>query len=115
MKTLGMRILGTGEALPARCVGTGEVAELCGMEAKAAVKRSGVLTRHWIGPDEDPLQLGAAAAREALAAASLSIDDVDVILGASGTPMQAIPDGAALLAAELGLQGGFSYSLHGTC
>ncbi|WP_211315538.1 3-oxoacyl-ACP synthase III family protein [Rathayibacter caricis] len=42
-------------------------------------------------------------------------EDVDVVLNASGTQLQAIPDGGALLAAGLGLTDVFAYSLHATC
>ena len=47
--------------------------------------------------------------------AHLSVPDIDLVLNASGTPMQAIPDGGALIAAELGMSGSFGYSVHATC
>ena len=112
---LPIRVLGTGEALPARIVSTAEVAELCGVSEEEAVRRSGVLTRHWLADDEDPLELGLLAARRALDAAGIDADDVDVVLNASGTQLQAIPDGGALIAAGLGLVDVSAYSLHATC
>lgn len=113
--TLPVRVLGTAEALSRRIVPTAEVAALCGIPAQEAVNRSGVNTRHWIRHDEDPLDFGVAAAEGAVRDAGLRVDEIDVVLNASGTPMQAIPDGGALIAAELGLRSGYSYSLHGTC
>lgn len=110
---LPLRVLGTGEALPARVVTTAEVAALCGVPADEAERRSGVRTRHWLADDEDPLDLGLLAARRALAAAGL--DAVDVVLNASGTHLQAIPDGGALIAAGLGLDDVSAYSLNATC
>ncbi|WP_230672706.1 3-oxoacyl-[acyl-carrier-protein] synthase III C-terminal domain-containing protein [Rathayibacter sp. Leaf248] len=112
---LPVRILGTGEALPQRLVPTAEVAALCGIDADEAIRRTGVVTRHWLADDEDPLELGLLAARRALAAAELEPGDIDVVLNASGTHLQAIPDGGALLAAGLGLADVSAYSLHATC
>ncbi|MEH0058182.1 3-oxoacyl-ACP synthase III family protein [Auritidibacter ignavus] len=72
-------------------------------------------TRRWLSKDEDPLQQGASAAQKAIEAARLSVTDIDLVLNASGTPMQAIPDGGALIAAELGMRGKFAFSVHATC
>ncbi|TDX81405.1 3-oxoacyl-[acyl-carrier-protein] synthase-3 [Rathayibacter sp. PhB151] len=112
---LPVRVLGTGEALPSRVVPTAEVAALCGIDAEEAARRSGVLTRHWLADDEDPLELGLLAARRALDAAGMDARDVDVVLNASGTQLQAIPDGGALIAAGLGLEDVSAYSLNATC
>lgn len=114
-EVLPIRVLGSGEALPKRIVTTAEVAELCGIPTEEAIRRTGVLTRHWLSDDEDPLDYGLLAARRALEAAQMDAQDIDVVLNASGTAMQAIPDGGALLAAGLGLTDVFSYSLHATC
>lgn len=115
MTTLPVRVLGSAEELPRRIVTTAEVAALCDVPADTAEQRSGVRTRHWLGEDEDPLMQGVAAARGAIADAGLSPDDIDLVLNASGTPMQAIPDGGALIAAELGLTRSFAFSVHATC
>ncbi|PTA68109.1 3-oxoacyl-ACP synthase III family protein [Deinococcus arcticus] len=112
---LGLRLLATAQALPARVVPTAEVAALCGVPADVAQKRSGVRERRWLSGDESALSLGAQAARTALATAGLNVTDVDVLLNASGSQLQPIPDGAALFARELGLRGAATYSLHGTC
>lgn len=115
MGPLGIRVLGSAETLPERVVPTAEVAALCGISAEEAVQRTGVKTRRWLSKDEDPLQQGASAAQKEIEAARLSVTDIDLVLNASGTPMQAIPDGGALIAAELGMRGKFAFSVHATC
>lgn len=115
MGTLGIRVLGSAETLPERVVPTAEVAALCGISAEEAVQRTGVKTRRWLSKDEDPLRQGVSAAQKAIEAAKLSVTDIDLVLNASGTPMQAIPDGGALIAAELGMRGKFAFSVHATC
>ena len=112
---LGLRILATAEALPRRVVPTAEVAARCGLDPALAEARSGVRERRWLSEGETALSLGAEAARRALDAAGLEAGEVDVLLNASGSQLQPIPDGAALLARELGLRGAAAYSLHGTC
>ncbi len=112
---LGVRLLATAQALPARRVPTAEVARLCHVPEAIALKRSGVHERRWLSGTETALTLGTQAAREALQRAGLNVSDVDVLLNASGSQLQPIPDGAALYARELGLTGTATYSLHGTC
>ena len=112
---LGVSLLATAQALPARRVPTAEVARLCGVPEAIALKRSGVHERRWLSGTETALTLGTQAARDALHSAGLEIGDVDVLLNASGSQLQPIPDGAALYARELGLHGKATYSLHGTC
>ncbi|WP_435298961.1 hypothetical protein [Timonella sp. A28] len=58
MNVLAVKVLGSGEALPRRIVPTREVAALCGISETEAIDRTGVHTRHWISPDEDPVTLG---------------------------------------------------------
>lgn len=112
---LGIRILGSAENMPERLVNTAEVAQLCNISETEAVNRTGVETRHWLSDDEDPLLQGVAAAERAVRDAGIKMSDIDLVLNASGTPMQAIPDGGALLAAELGLRGRFAFTVHATC
>lgn len=108
-------IVATAAALPQRSVTTAEVAALCGVPADEAQARTGVKVRHWLSGGETALSLGVQAAREALDSAQRRVEDVDVLLNASGSQLQPIPDGAALLARELGLRGGQTYSIHATC
>lgn len=115
MGTIPVEVIGSGEALSQQVIPTSLVASKCGISEQEAIERSGVRTRHWLTDDEDPLTQGVRAARAAIENAGLDITDIDLVLNASGTPMQAIPDGGALISAELGVRGGFGYSLHGTC
>lgn len=112
---LNIRILATAQALPRRVVSTAEAAAWCGIDPHIAERRTGVRERRWLSEGETALTLGARAARDALQIAGLAPNDADVLLNASGSQLQPIPDGAALLACELGLHGAATYSLHGTC
>ena len=80
-------------------------------------RHSGVLSRHWASADETNSYMGARAARQALGRAGLRLTEVDLILNASGTWQQAIPDGAPFIQRELGPEaaGIPGFSIHATC
>lgn len=113
---MNVKILGTGRALPARVVDNEELAELCGLSSALITERSGVNSRHWV-TDETASELGAQASGLALQAARLGAKDIDLIINASGTPPQVMPDGAALLQRELGQEwkGTPTFSVHSSC
>lgn len=111
----GMKILATAEALPEWVVPTAEVAGLCGIDPVAAERATGVRERRWVRPDEDPVDLGAAALTSALARAGVAVDDLDVLIHASGSFPQPLPDGSAFFARRIGFSGRPSFSVHATC
>ncbi len=116
---LPLKIIGLGRYLPARVVPSREVEVLCGLPAGWIERRSGVRERRWAAGanGETSSFMGAQAAREAVAEAGLALTDIDLILNASGTPEQAIPDGGPLIQRQLGLgQSGIAaLSVHATC
>ncbi len=118
MQPLPIKILGMGRYLPARVVPSAEVEALCGLPAGWIERRTGVRERRWVsGAEETASYMGAQAAREAVAEAGLALTDIDLILNASGTPEQAIPDGGPLIQRQLGLgdSGIACMSIHATC
>lgn len=80
-----------------------------GRSARWIMTRTGVETRH---VSEEPMEVMAAhAAREALGCGS----PPDLILNASTTPRQFIPDSSTYIMKELGLDGVAGFSVHATC
>ncbi|MFT5467844.1 MAG: 3-oxoacyl-[acyl-carrier-protein] synthase-3 [Verrucomicrobiales bacterium] len=90
---------------------------MCGVPAGWVEDRTGVAERRWVSGKESAITLGVQAATEALNDAGVQPGELDLILNASGTPYQAIPDNAAFLQRELGLgsSGIPSFSIHATC
>jgi 3-oxoacyl-[acyl-carrier-protein] synthase III len=111
-----IKIAGMGRYLPERIVTNDELEARCGLPAGWIEKNNGVCERRWIS-DETSSYMGAQAAREALDKAGMSLTDIDLILNASGTPEQVIPDTGALIQKQLGLgdSGIPSMSVHATC
>ncbi len=97
-------LLGSGLCWPRRAVRAAEIEAACGLPAGTVVARTGVETRHFANAaaGETAATLGADAARQALDAAGLRFDDVDLLLGAAGIAQQPIPCTAALIQRALG-------------
>ncbi len=74
----------------------------------------GTVERRVLGPGETSLTLSERAARDALAAAKLSLDQVDLMIVATIFPEQIVPGNAAFLAGQLGLRGA-AWNLDSTC
>jgi 3-oxoacyl-[acyl-carrier-protein] synthase-3 len=114
---LPLKILGVGRYLPKRVVTNEEIEKLAGLPAGIIQQtNAGVRERHWV-QNETASWMGAQAAKEAIEDAKLTLNDIDLILNASGTQEQVIPDGAPLLQRHLGLgQSGVpGMSIHATC
>lgn len=98
-------ILGTGHALPRQVVESAALDTRLGLPPGSVFQAGGVIRRYFATPEESAASLAAQAARLALNAACLTLDDIDCLVAASGTMDQGMPYNAALIHAELGLSG----------
>jgi 3-oxoacyl-[acyl-carrier-protein] synthase-3 len=116
---LPLRVSGLGAALPRTVVTSAAIEARLGLQAGWIDATHGVRERRAADPalGESAPELGARAAREALDEAGLRADQLDLVLNASGTPAQTIPDGGPLLQRALGLGGSGipCFSVHATC
>eukprot|EP00549_Striatella_unipunctata_P022503 CAMPEP_0118694888 /NCGR_PEP_ID=MMETSP0800-20121206/12824_1 /TAXON_ID=210618 ORGANISM="Striatella unipunctata, Strain CCMP2910" /NCGR_SAMPLE_ID=MMETSP0800 /ASSEMBLY_ACC=CAM_ASM_000638 /LENGTH=583 /DNA_ID=CAMNT_0006593505 /DNA_START=497 /DNA_END=2248 /DNA_ORIENTATION=+ len=113
-----IKIAGMGSYLPERIVSNQEIQRLNGNDDYAVeATRTGVTTRHFCSEEETMITMSAEAIRRAADSASISLNDIDLILCASGISHQTIPDDACLIQKELGLgeSGIRAFSVHGTC
>jgi len=94
---------------PARIQTAAELAPLIGVDEDWIVSRTRVKERRIC--EEPSERMGAAAAREALGDGPLP----DLIINASLTPTQLIPDTSVFVQRELGTSGIPSFSVHATC
>ncbi len=111
-----VRIVATGKYLPARAVTGADLEAKMGLEPGWVERRSGVSVRYF-ADRETASEMGANAAQAALDAAGLTYQDLDVIVGLSGTQEQAIPCGAALIQRALGqgASGTPCFDINSTC
>ena len=109
-----VQIAGTGSYLPPRVVPSAEVEAWCGVPAGWAEAHAGVRERRR-AEGETATDMAVRASRDALRAAGLGAGDLDLVISASGTPDQPIPDGGVLLHRGLGLSGVPAFAVHATC
>ena len=108
--TLYSKIIGTGSYLPEKRVTNNELAAQLaakGIETSDEwiVSRSGISARHYAEPEQASSDLGVLAARQALDAAGLQPDDIDLIIVASSTPdfFGSFPSTACIVQKKLGM------------
>jgi len=113
---LPLKIIGLGRYLPSRVVPNSELEAMCGLSEGWVERRNGVRERRWV-TDETSSFMSARAACEALEEAKLEPGQLDLIINASGTGEQAIPDTGALIQRQLGLgnSGIPAMSINATC
>ncbi len=114
-----VRIAGIGRYLPPEIVTNDELERRFDLTQGWIAAKTGVLERRRadVAAGETASVMGAAALTEALESAEVAAQDLDLIINASGTPEQAIPDGGPLIQRELGLErsGIPCFTVHATC
>ncbi len=113
--TLRSVITGTGSALPAHRVSNAELAETVDTSDEWIVERTGIKFRHIAGPDETTATLGTMAAKQALDAAGLAADQIDLIILATATPDQTFPASATKIQAALGINDCIAFDVAAVC
>lgn len=110
-------IAGCGGYLPERRLSNDDLAALHGIETSDAWirERTGIRYRHMAAAGETASDMGAAAAREALAQAGVDASEVDAILVATSTPDSAFPATAVRIQAKIGATKGFAFDLAAAC
>jgi 3-oxoacyl-[acyl-carrier-protein] synthase III len=111
-----IRIAGLGHYLPGRIVPSEDLEPLVGVPTGWIAKHTGVIQRQYAS-GETSAYMAAMAARMALENAQARIEDIDLIIGASSVPQQAIPCTATFVQRELGAPDGGStcFDINATC
>jgi 3-oxoacyl-[acyl-carrier-protein] synthase-3 len=109
------RIVGTGGYLPGRVVSNAELAKRIDTSDEWVRARTGICERRIADDDEQTSDLALAASREALAAAGMAADDIDLIVVATTTPDMIFPSTACILQAKLGVRNGPAFDVQAVC
>ncbi|MFE3752973.1 beta-ketoacyl-ACP synthase III [Nocardia tengchongensis] len=108
-------LLGLGAYRPRRVVPNAEIVDRINSSDEWIRTRSGIEARHWADDDETIVGMSAAAARDALAAAGITADQIDAVILATSSQMVLGPSAGAVVATELGMHDTAAFDVSAGC
>ncbi|MFE2954873.1 beta-ketoacyl-ACP synthase III [Nocardia tengchongensis] len=108
-------LLGLGVYRPRRVVPNAEIVDRINSSDEWIRTRSGIEARHWADDDETIVGMSAAAARDALAAAGITADQIDAVILATSSQMVLGPSAGAVVATELGMHDTAAFDVSAGC
>lgn len=97
-------IAGTGSYLPQKILTNADIAAFVDTSDEWIIERTGIKKRHVVAEHETAATMGLMAAEQALVAAQLSAQDIDLIIVATCTPDKFFPSTACLIQQRLNIQ-----------
>ena len=97
------RIIATGSYLPERVMLNADLEAMVETTDAWIQERTGIKQRHIIADDQVTSDLAVAAAKQAIARAGLTPNDIDLVLVATTTPDKIFPSTATIVQRELGI------------
>lgn len=98
------RIAGTGSYLPNKILTNAELESMIDTTDEWIFTRTGIRERHIAADDEFTSDLGVAAAGNAIEAAGIDTQQIDLIIVATTTPDRVFPSTACLIQNQLGIK-----------
>ncbi len=111
----GAAIASVGASLPRKVVRNAEIAARIGVSDEWIVRRTGIRARHVAEPSERLTTHAANAGAAALRRAGVSPEQVDLVLVATTTPDEVMPNAAPLVAHELGAVRAGAFDIGAAC
>ena len=111
----GAAIASVGVSLPETVVTNAEIAPRIGVSEEWIVRRTGIRSRHVAAPTERLVTHATAAAATALRRAGVAPEQVDLVLVATATPDEVMPNTAPQVAHELGAVRAGAFDIGAAC
>jgi 3-oxoacyl-[acyl-carrier-protein] synthase III len=112
---VGSAMVSVGVSLPQTVVGNAEVAPRIGVTDEWIVRRTGIHSRHIAAPQERLATHAIDAGALALARAGVAPEDVELVLVATTTPDEVMPNSAPLVAHGLGARRAGAFDIGAAC
>lgn len=109
------RIAGTGRYLPERILTNADLEKMVDTSDEWIRTRTGVEQRHVAADDELTSDLCVNAAREAVAAAGVDFEDIDLIVVGTTSPDLIFPNIATIIQDKLGIPACAAFSIEAAC
>lgn len=111
----GTTLLGIGAYRPSRVVSNEEICEKIDSSSEWIYERSGILNRHFAGPDEGIVSMSIEAARDAVTSAGIDPELIDAMIVCTSTNWTQVPHAAPQVATALGRNGIAAFDLTAGC
>ena len=111
----GAAVASVGVSLPVNVVSSATIGDRLGVSEEWIERRTGIHARHMADPDERLAAHAAAAARVALDRAGVDPVDVDLVLVATTTSDEVLPNAAPLVAQEVGAAHAGAFDVGAAC
>jgi len=109
------RIAGTGSYLPEKLLTNADLEKMVDTTEDWIFARTGIRERHIVADNEKTSDLAYHAATNAIAAAGINAQDIDLIVVATSTPDDIFPSTACTLQAKLGIAGCPAFDIQAVC
>ena len=109
------RIAGTGSYLPEKLLTNADLEEMVDTTEEWIFTRTGIRERHIVADNENTSDLAYHAAINAIAAAGINAQTIDLIIIATSTPDDVFPSTACTLQAKLGIAGSPAFDIQAVC
>ena len=115
MSDQGIIIAGTGSYVPQKRLTNDDLSKMVDTNDEWIVQRTGIRERRIAGPDESTASMATVASRQALQAAGIAAEDLDLVVCATITPEMQFPATACFVAASLGLNSTPAFDIVAAC
>lgn len=115
IRTVPVNLVGVGAAVPDKVLSNADLEGLVDTTHDWIVSRTGISERRVVAPDDLLWKLCVPAARQAMAQAGVTAEDLDLIVVATSSPDYPMPSTAALVQAELGALRAAAFDLEAAC
>jgi 3-oxoacyl-[acyl-carrier-protein] synthase-3 len=109
------QVIGTGGYLPETIRSNQDLSQMVDTTDNWIYERTGIRNRHIAADHETASSMAEIAARQAIEMANIDVQDIGLIIVATGTPDRVYPSTACLLQQRLGIQNCVGFDIQAAC